>query len=139
MNQLRDISISEDYAGLCGIMETEMDTYFTEEISVFAKRRNMTVSECREALRKQYDGYHFHPESAAVYNPYSLLNAFLDKEFGSYWFETGTMTFLVKRLRRMLFDIRKFTDWTLYVSDGMLKGFSGDSWVWFRCCIRQDI
>ena len=127
LNQLRDISMTEDYAALCGITEGEIDEYFTEEIEAFAKRRKITVQECRTALRKQYDGYHFHPEGEGVYNPYSLLGALLDKDFGAYWFETGTPTFLVKKLKDTIFDVRKFTDKTLYASEGMLKDYTGDS------------
>jgi len=79
------------------------------------------------ALRKQYDGYCFHPDGVSVYNPYSLLGALLDKDFGSYWFETGTPAFLVKKLKEMEFDVRRLTDHTLYASEGMLKDYTGDS------------
>ena len=127
LNQLRDISMTEDYAALCGITEKEIDCCFTDEIAAFAKRRKMTVQDCRTALREQYDGYHFHPEGEAVYNPYSLLSAMLDKDFGSYWFETGTPTFLVKKIKSSIFDVRKFTDRTLYASEGMLKDYTGES------------
>lgn len=34
-----------------------------------------------------------------MYNPYSILNAFDDKEIKSYWFSTGTPTFLVNFLK----------------------------------------
>lgn len=127
LNQLRDISMVENYAALCGITEAEIDTYFSEEIADFAERRKMSVQECREALKRQYDGYHFHPEGESVYNPFSLLGALMEKDFGYYWFETGTPTFLVKKLKDSVFDIRKFTDRTLYASEGMLKDYTGDS------------
>ena len=127
LNQLRDISMSEDYAALCGITEAEIDQYFPNEIAAFAKRRKMTVQDCRDALRAQYDGYHFHPDGEAVYNPYSLLTALLDKEFGSYWFETGTPTFLIKKLRENRFDIRKFTNQMIFASESILKDYTGDS------------
>ena len=127
LNQLRDISMSEAYADICGITENEIDSCFTEEVAALAERREMTVKECRDALKKQYDGYRFHPDAKAVYNPYSLLAAFLDKDFGTYWFETGTPTFLVRKLRESAFDVRKFTDQTLYASESMLKDYTGDS------------
>lgn len=127
LNQLRDISMTEDYAALCGITEKEIDDCFADEIAAFARRRKLTVRDCRAALREQYDGYHFHPEGEAVYNPYSLLAALLDKDFGSYWFETGTPTFLVKKIKDSVFDVRKFTDRSLYASEGMLKDYTGDS------------
>ena len=117
----------ENYAALCGITESEIDTYFAEEIADFAKRRKKSVQECRKALKQQYDGYHFHPEGEAVYNPFSLLGALMEKDFGYYWFETGTPSFLVKKLKDSAFDIRKFTDRTLYASEGMLKDYTGDS------------
>ena len=126
LNQLRDISMSEDYAGICGITDTDIDTWLYDPVFSIAKKRKLTMQECRDALRKQYDGYQFHPDGVAVYNPYSLLGACLDKEFGSYWFETGTPTFLVKQLRRNQFDIRSFTDKTLYANEATLRDYTGD-------------
>ena len=55
------------------------------------------------------------------------MKAFYEKDFGSYWFETGTPTFLVKKLKDTIFDVRKFTDRTLYASESMLKDYTGDS------------
>ena len=127
LNQLRDISMSEDFAGICGITDSEISMYFTAETAAIAKRRKMSVEECRKALRKQYDGYRFHPDADAVYNPYSLLCAFQDKDFGSYWFETGTPTFLIHQLRKNHFDVRSFTDKTLYADEATLKDYTGDS------------
>ena len=61
-----------------------------------------------------------------MYNPYSLLKSFFEKDFGNYWFETGTPTFLVKKLKHIDFDIRKLGDNTLYASEGMLNDYIGD-------------
>ena len=127
LNQLRDISINEEYSGICGITEDETGENFYEEVVAFAKRRDMTIQECRDALKKQYDGYRFHPDGVAVYNPYSLLGALLDKDFGSYWFETGTPTFLVKELRKNYFDVRSFTDKTIFANEAVLKDYTGDN------------
>ena len=127
LNQLNDISLSERFAGLCGITEKEIEEYFTEQIESFAEHRKITARECRKALRKQYDGYHFHPEGEGVYNPYSLLKAFYEKDFGFYWFETGTPTFLVARLRKNRFDVHSFSDHTIFASEAVLKDYTGDS------------
>lgn len=127
LNQLKDISITQKYAALCGITESELKTQFEQEIDALAKRQNLTHEDCLEELKETYDGYHFYPNSTGVYNPYSLLNAFADGEFGSYWFETGTPTFLIKRLREARFDVRKFTDQTIYASESTLKDYTGDS------------
>lgn len=127
LNQLNDISLNEYYAELCGITEEEIRKYFSDEISAFAKRRGMDACECLKSLQKQYDGYRFHPDSTGVYNPYSLLKAFYEKDFGSYWFETGTPTFLVEQLRKNRFDVHSFTDRTIFASESMLKDYTGDS------------
>lgn len=127
LNQLNDISLDESYACLCGIAESEMTSYFAEEIEALAQRRGLSRTECLDALRGQYDGYRFHPDAEGVYNPYSLLKCFFSKDFGSYWFETGTPTFLVRRLREDRFDVRKLTNRTLFASESTLKDYTGDS------------
>ena len=127
LNQLKDISVNSKYATICGITEDEMLELFDKEIDKLAASQDVTRDECLEELRKMYDGYHFHPVSAGVYNPFSLFNAFADGEFGSYWFETRSPDFLVRQLRTNGFDVRKFTDRTLYASESRLKDYTGNS------------
>ncbi len=127
LNQLFDISINEDYAAICGITEEELRNNFMPEIKKLAEKQKVDEELCLKRLKMQYDGYLFHQDGQGVYNPYSLLKAFFAKEFGAYWFETGTPTFLVKKLRAMDFDIRKFADKTLYASASMLKDYSADN------------
>ena len=127
LNQLADISLTKKYAGICGITDSELKENFKDKLARLAAEQNLTQNECLAQLKQTYDGYHFHPDGEGVYNPFSLLNAFFNEEFGSYWFETGTPTFLVKKLKDSEFDIRKFTDHTLYASEGMLKDYTGDS------------
>ena len=127
LNQLRDISMNAEYANICGITDQEMRETFLPEIRELADEQGFSTEECLEKLRRTYDGYCFHQNAEGVYNPYSLLNAFADREFDAYWFETGTPTFLVKRLREMHFDVRKFTDRTLYANRRMLKDYQEDN------------
>lgn len=127
LNQLRDISMSLDYAELCGITKVELQEYFSPEIRALADAQGMTVEACLEELRRTYDGYHFHPKASGVYNPFSLLNAFADKDFGAYWFATGTPTFLVRRIRATGFEIQKFTDRTLYADAASLSDYRTDN------------
>ena len=61
---------------------------------------------CRE-LKVCYDGYHFVENSIGIYNPFSLLNTFDKMKFGSYWFETGTPTYLVKLLKKHHYDLER--------------------------------
>ena len=127
LNQLKDISTNEEYASLCGITEDELNMYFSDEIDEVAGKWQISREECMEMLKRQYDGYHFCAGGEGVYNPFSLLNAFFDKDFGSYWFETGTPTFLVDKVRQNNFDVRKFTDHTIYAGEAVLKDYTGDT------------
>ena len=127
LNQLQDISIDERYAGICGITEEEMKDNFSPEIEAMAVRRQMTVDECLAELRRMYDGYHFYQETAGVYNPFSLLNSLDKKEFGMYWFSTGTPTFLINKLNAIDFDASRFTDESLYADAGELSDYRADN------------
>ena len=99
LNNLRDISMEEDYAGICGITQTELETNFQPDIQTLATRQNMDYAQALAILKQWYDGYLFHPAGEGMYNPFSLLNAFVKKEIKSYWFSTGTPTFLVNFLK----------------------------------------
>lgn len=127
LNQLNDISLNEAYAALCGITDEELTTCFMPEIKALAAKQSMDDAECLRTLKAQYDGYHFHPDGAGVYNPYSLLKAFFENRFGAYWFETGTPTFLVNMLRKNHFDVRRFSDKTIYASESTLQDYTGDT------------
>ncbi len=127
LNQLRDISLNKQFSGICGITEDEMREYFSHEIAALAEEQGITNEECLQKLKSQYDGYRFHQNGVYVYNPYSLINAFDNMEFGDYWFETGTPTFLVKRLRNNHFDVRRFSNQTIYANERQLKDYTGDT------------
>ena len=99
LNNLRDISLEKHYAGICGITQKELEANFQPEIQVLADEQKLTYQETLTALQQWYDGYCFAPAADGMYNPFSLLNAFAKERFGSYWFETGTPTFLVNYLK----------------------------------------
>ena len=99
LNNLEDISLRNDYAGICGITEQELEQNFEPEIAALSIAEGLTRSKTLAALKKQYDGYLFAKAGVNVYNPFSLLSAFKAKDFGSYWFSTGTPTFLVNYLK----------------------------------------
>ena len=100
LNNLRDISFEEDYAGICGITSEEVDRYFRPGIEAVAAKESSTPEAVRERLRRNYDGYHFAKVSPDIYNPFSLLNVFAKREMGAYWFESGTPTYLVRLIER---------------------------------------
>ena len=99
LNNLRNISMLPEYAAICGITEDEIRTQMSDYLDVFARVRNKTREEVLSALKRQYDGYHFAMPSPDLFNPFSLLNALLDKAIKSYWFESGTPTFLIEKLK----------------------------------------
>ena len=99
LNNLKDISLHESYAGICGITQKELETNFQPEIQALAEKQKLDYAQALAALKQWYDGYLFHPAGEGMYNPYSILNAFDDKELKSYWFGTGTPTFLVNFLK----------------------------------------
>lgn len=90
----------ENYAAVCGISEEEMLGQMDEGIENLAEARGLTKAEAIAALKKHYDGYHFTWPSPDVYNPFSLLNALSDRKIDSYWFGSGTPTYLIEMLRR---------------------------------------
>ena len=100
LNNIRNISMTDEYAAICGITEEEMLGTFGEGIEEIAKANEMSRDEAVGALRRQYDGYRFSPHGPNIYNPYSLINAFNEKSFNSYWFSTGTPTFLLELLQK---------------------------------------
>ncbi|GHT62033.1 ATPase AAA [Bacteroidia bacterium] len=105
LNQLQDISMRNQYAGICGISEPELIKNFQPEITALAEEEELTYEETLAKLKKHYDGYHFSESSEDMYNPFSLLNTFEARKFRDYWYETGTPTFLVKMLKDIDFDI----------------------------------
>ncbi len=110
LNNLSDISMSARFSSLCGITEQELYRDFGEDIRELGEARGMTEEEAARSLKEWFDGYHFSENSEDIYNPFSLLKTFSEKKFGSYWFETGTPTFLVEVLKRNHYDLHRLTE-----------------------------
>ena len=100
LNNLKNISMDDEYAGICGITKEELLTQMSEDIDALAEAQEITREEAITKLKENYDGYHFSPNSPDVFNPFSLLNCFDDKNFGAYWFSSGTPTYLINMLRK---------------------------------------
>jgi hypothetical protein len=58
-NNPEDISLSEDYASICGITESELHQYFDNEVQSFAEKKEVGKDEMFALLKRKYDGYHF--------------------------------------------------------------------------------
>ena len=85
---------------MCGITVDEVLTQMSGYLDRMAAKQGMTREETLAALRRQYDGYHFTWPSPDIFNPFSLLNALQDRALRSYWFESGTPTFLIEMMRK---------------------------------------
>ena len=112
LNNIKNVSMSPQFATICGITEQEMDTCMTEGIDGLAEEYECTHDEMVQRLKLKYDGYHFAESSEGVYNPYSLINAMSDRRLKNYWFESGTPTFLFNQMKRFGTDITRMDDIT---------------------------
>ena len=117
-NQLMDISLSDEYAAICGFTEQELKQHLTPEIEALAAAQKSSVEKTLETLKKKYDGYCFASSGEHVYNPFSLLNVLANSSYGYYWFETATPTYLVNYIKRKQEFIPEFdNDLTIGVND----------------------
>lgn len=113
LNNLRDITLSAEYAAICGYTEADLDTVFAPELPGLE----------REEIRRWYDGYRWLGEG--VYNPFDVLLLFQEREFRAWWFETGTPTFLVDWLKAHRFHTPQLEG--LFADDELLSAFDVDT------------
>ena len=100
LNNITNVSMKVPYAGICGITKEELLAQMSNDIDELAEKLELSREETIEELKSHYDGYHFCWPSPDVFNPYSLLNCFADGEMDSYWFGSGTPTYLINMMRK---------------------------------------
>ena len=105
LNNLKDISMLPQYVSICGLTESEILQYMEEGIQNLADTQHLTYGGTCRKLKELYDGYHFTPGSEGIYNPFSILRTMDSGIFASYWFETGTPTYLVTLLKQGKCDL----------------------------------
>ena len=89
LNNLIDITLDAEYSSICGYTDADLDAVFAPELPGLD----------RDEIRDWYNGYNWLGEEK-VYNPFDILLLFRRREFGAWWFETGTPAFLVETLFR---------------------------------------
>ena len=99
LNNIKNVSMDEPYAGICGITKEELLTQMSDDIDALAEHLELSREETIQELKDHYDGYHFTWPSPDVFNPYSLLNCFADGKLKAYWFGSGTPTYLIEKMR----------------------------------------
>ena len=103
LNNIKNVSMDEPYAGICGITKEELLTQMSDDIDALAEHLELSREETIQELKDHYDGYHFTWPSPDVFNPYSLLNCFADGRMDDYWFGSGTPTYLINMMRKYEF------------------------------------
>ena len=104
LNNLQNISMMPKYSAICGISQSEIETQMQEPVKRMAESLGISYEETLEELKHNYDGYHFSGRSEDIYNPFSLIKSLDAQDFGSYWFDTGTPTYLLERLKNSEID-----------------------------------
>jgi hypothetical protein len=110
LNQPRDITMVNEYSGICGITEKELRNNFEPELHSLGAENDMSLEKTIERMHKYFNGYHFAEKSKGVFNPFSVLNTLANKKFAYYWFATGTLTFLIGELKKVDFHSMDFKE-----------------------------
>ena len=105
INNLMNVTMDPRYAAICGITEDEFERDMAPDIAMLAEEYECSLDEMHAKLKLQYDGYRFSEAPQEIYNPFSLMKAFGHRKVGSYWFESGTPTFLFRQMQRFRTDI----------------------------------
>lgn len=112
LNQLNDISFDAEYNELCGMTRTEIESGFIPELESLAATRRIPYDEIMRQMTEMYDGYRFteNDQVKGIYNPFSVLSVLIKQTFKSFWFASGTPTFLVEMLKKTDFDLRELDE-----------------------------
>ncbi|MCL2825611.1 MAG: ATP-binding protein, partial [Polyangiaceae bacterium] len=126
LNHLTDLSFAPRFAELCGITQSELEVTFGEEIAAVASSTGVGREEYLGKLHSFYNGYRFTESENSVYNPYGLLLHFDDAgKFGSYWYKSGSPTFLVDLVSRQSINIAELGD--TRISEDSFHNFDADN------------
>jgi len=110
LNNLNDITMNDQFASMLGYTEKELEHNFSEHIDELVAASGGNRARMLQRIQDWYNGYQFGGYGARVYNPFSTLLLFRNQRFASYWFETGTPTFLVELIREGNVDVSALDD-----------------------------
>ncbi len=117
LNSLDNISMFDQYSAICGISKTELTTVMKPDVEGLGKALGMTYEECLDELTRYYDGYHFGKHSEDVFNPFSLIKCLNAKDIESYWFGSGTPSYLIKALQKYHVNVTDIEQKDINVND----------------------
>jgi hypothetical protein len=114
INQLKDITLSKAYSTICGYTQNDLETSFAQHLAGVDW----------EKLKRWYNGYSFTGE--AVYNPFDILLFISENnQYRSYWFETGSPSFLLKLFKKECYFLPELSD--IEVGEEILDSFDVDN------------
>jgi hypothetical protein len=128
-NQPEDISLDANFSAICGITHKELRDIFAEEIQAFANQENVSYEDMLSKLKKWYDCYLFHERGDKVFNPVSIFNVLKKRDFKNYWYETGTPTILLNRIKKSTFDITQLKSDVEYSKDDLETYKDGENTI----------
>lgn len=98
LNNIQDISLNPKYALLCGYTHSEIENCFPEYLKAAAESFNLPLPELWAGLERWFNGYSWDGLNK-VYCPFSFLLFLEHPVFKSYWYETGTPTWLIELIK----------------------------------------
>ena len=105
LNNLDNISMTDQYCAICGISKTELTTQMHRDVELFAQALGVTYDEMLLKLTEYYDGYHFSEHSEDIFNPFSMIIAMSKHKLGNYWFGSGTPSYIINVLKKYHYGI----------------------------------
>jgi hypothetical protein len=114
LNNTLDISLDSNFANICGFTQEEIELAFAQHLiptldklkSNQMMAQNATVTDLIKRILDRYDGYSW-DAITHVLNPYSVSNLFFKKEFGNFWYDSGSplLTSKISRYKTDYFKI----------------------------------
>ena len=117
LNNLKDISMNDEFSAICGVTDGELSHYFSDDMERLARQSGTSRETVHAEIKRCYDGYRFSRHGQGIYNPFSLLNNFADGEFRNYWFETGTPTYLIRLLQHDDYELSRLQGSVMSTAD----------------------
>jgi hypothetical protein len=115
LNHLNDITIDKSYNALAGITQQELEENFEDHIEQLQRELQDIYPNVLQTIKDEYLGYSWDGENN-VYNPFVLLNLFSKMQFGDYWYQSGTPSFLMKMIKQERYTIFDLENKTVFLS-----------------------
>jgi hypothetical protein len=98
-----------EFAEMCGYTEDEIHQYFPDYLVDTAKEMGISTDELIERMRHYYNGFSFDRSGKTkLYNPFSTLSFFREKEFFNYWIEAGRSKMIADYMKVRHLTVEQF-------------------------------